>query len=107
VKERRTPSNENCKRGVENDKTISIGESASLLPPLLNPHILKSLIKASHSVPLPVRKQMTHYNEMNDILFDIAIRIDIDMNVWNLPRNIIKPISFYLFHRHNDSRIYI
>jgi hypothetical protein len=42
-------------------------------------------------MPLHVRKEITHYNEMNDKIFDI------DMNGWNTGRSVIKPISFHLF----------
>jgi hypothetical protein len=50
---------------------------------------------------LHVRKEMTHYNEMNDKIFDI------DMNVLDIARNVIKPFSFHLFHGQSDLIAYI
>jgi hypothetical protein len=49
-------------------------------------------------MPLHVKVEITHYNEMNDKIFDIGIGIDIDMNMWDNARNVIEPISFYRFH---------
>jgi hypothetical protein len=37
-------------------------------------------------VPMAHPKKVTHYDEMNDKMFDI------DMNVWNNARNVIDPI---------------
>jgi hypothetical protein len=46
-------------------------------------------------MPLHVKAEMTHYDEMDDKIFDI----DIDMNVWVNARNVIESISFHRFHR--------
>jgi hypothetical protein len=32
-------------------------------------------------MPLHVQKQITHYNEMNDQIFNIDINIDIDIDI--------------------------
>jgi hypothetical protein len=46
---------------------------------------------------LPIKKHsLTLYNEMNNRIFDIDIRID--MNVSDNARNVIEPISFHRFH---------
>jgi hypothetical protein len=57
--------------------------------------------------PFHVKIEITHYNEMNDKIFDIDINIDIDMNVWDNARNVIEPISFHRFHGQRNSTIYI
>jgi hypothetical protein len=49
-------------------------------------------IKASGQIRLHVKVEMTHYDEMNDKIFDI------DMNVYDNARNVIELISFHLFH---------
>jgi hypothetical protein len=56
-------------------------------------------MKAHLPMPLHIPKEMTHYSEMNNELFNI------DMNMWHIARNIIKPISFHLFHGHGNSRV--
>jgi hypothetical protein len=77
------------KRGSGNDRRISIGRYVRLLLPFLNRYILilpiKSLAKCH------IQKAIAHHNETNDEIFDI------DMNVWDIARNGIKPISFHLF----------
>jgi hypothetical protein len=46
-------------------------------------------------MPLHVKAEIEHYDEMNNKIFDI----DIDMNVWDDARNAIELISFDLSHR--------
>jgi hypothetical protein len=53
-------------------------------------------------MPLHVKAEMTHYDEMDDKIFDI----DIDMNVWVNARNVIEPISFHRFHGQGNSTMY-
>jgi hypothetical protein len=57
-------------------------------------------------MPLHVRKEITHNNEINNKIFDIDIDIYIDMNVWDIVRNRIERISFHLFHGQSNSTIY-
>jgi hypothetical protein len=47
--------------------------------------------------------QISHCNEMNDKIFNS----DVDMNMWDIPRNIIEPISFHRFHGRSNSPIFI
>jgi hypothetical protein len=44
---------------------------------ILNQYILTFPVKTSGSMRLHVQKQIIHYNEMNDQIFNI----DIDMNI--------------------------
>jgi hypothetical protein len=38
--------------------------------------------------PLHIQNEITHYNEVNDRVFNI----DIDMNIWEIARNVIEQI---------------
>jgi hypothetical protein len=78
-----------------------------LLRPFLNQGILKLTIKAASQIPKHVQIEITHYNEMNDKIFDIDININFNMNVWDNARNVIKPFSFHQFHGQSNSTIYI
>jgi hypothetical protein len=49
--------------------------------------------KAPGQIPLHVKVEITHYDEMNDKISDI----NIDMNVRDNARNVIQPISFHQF----------
>jgi hypothetical protein len=73
-----------------------------LLGPFLNEDILKLTIKAMDQISKLLQIEITHYDEMNDKLFDIDIDINIDininMNVCDNARNVIEPISFHQFH---------
>jgi hypothetical protein len=62
-------------------------------------------IKALGQMTLPVNVEITHYDEMNDKIFDIDI--DIGMNLWDNERNVIKLISFHRFHGQSNSTTYI
>jgi hypothetical protein len=75
----------------------------------LNEDILKLNIKATGQIPKLLQNEMTHYDEMNDKIFDIDIDIDIniDMNVCDNARNVIEQISFHQFHGGRDSTISI
>jgi hypothetical protein len=44
--------------------------------------------KSTRPNPLHVKVEITHYDEMNDKIFDN----DIDMNVWDNARNVIESI---------------
>jgi hypothetical protein len=57
-----------------------------------NQDILKLTIKAPGQMPLHVEIAITHYDEINDTMFDI------DMNVWDNAGNAIEPISLHRFH---------
>jgi hypothetical protein len=59
------------------------------MPRFLNQDILKLPIKVQDRMPLQVRKEITHSNEMNDEMNNKIS--DLDMSVWNA-RNITKPI---------------
>jgi hypothetical protein len=78
-----------------------IRKYARLFLPFLNRDILKLTIKAPGQIPLHIKGEIIHYDEMNDTIFDIDI--DIDMNVLDNARNIIEPISFHRFHGHSNS----
>jgi hypothetical protein len=52
-------------------------------------------------MPLQTQKEIIHYNEMTDRIFDI------DMNMWDIVINVIKPIIFHAFHRQSNSMIFI
>jgi hypothetical protein len=58
----------------------------------VNRYILTLPIKTPGSMPLHGQKEITHYNAMNDQIFNI------DMNMGEIERNIIEPISFHRFH---------
>jgi hypothetical protein len=67
-------------------------EDAILLPPFLNRDILKPPTKTPGKIRLPVRKDTTNHNEMN------AKTLDIDMNLCDNTRSVIRRISFHQFH---------
>jgi hypothetical protein len=71
-------------------------EYAHLLRLFLNRYILKLPIKTQGQMPLHVKVEITHYDEMNDKMFDVDI--DIAIGVWDNARNVIEPISFHRFH---------
>jgi hypothetical protein len=73
---------------------MSIRSYARLLRPFLNQDILKFMTKAAGQIPTLLQIEISHYDEINDEIFDI----DIDMNVWDNARNVIEPISFHRFH---------
>jgi hypothetical protein len=52
---------------------------------------MKLTIKAPDQISKPLQIEITHYDEMNDKIFDN----DIDMNVWDNARNVIESISFH------------
>jgi hypothetical protein len=52
-------------------------------------------IKVPGQIPKLLQIEITHYDKMNDKIFDINIDIDIDMNVWDNARNATEPISFH------------
>jgi hypothetical protein len=54
---------------------MSITKYGRLLQPFLNQNILNLMIKAPGQIPKLLQIEITHYNEMNDKIFDI----DIDM----------------------------
>jgi hypothetical protein len=58
----------------------------------MNGYIMKLTIKAPGQMPLHVKVEITHCDEMNNKIFDI------DMNVWDDARNVIEPTSFHRFH---------
>jgi hypothetical protein len=58
-------------------------------------------------MPLLVKVEITHYNEMNNKNFDIDIDIDIDMNVSDNVRIVIESISFHPFHGQSNWLAYI
>jgi hypothetical protein len=39
-------------------------------------------------MPLHIQKEITHYNEMNNKIFNI----DTGMNMWDIARNVMEPI---------------
>jgi hypothetical protein len=45
-------------------------------------------IKTSQPMPLHIKKEKTHYNEMNDKISDIDIDIDINMDGCGVARNV-------------------
>jgi hypothetical protein len=47
--------------------------------------------------------ETTHYDEMNDQIFNI----DTDINMWDITRNVTKLISFHRFHGLSDSPIFV
>jgi hypothetical protein len=53
-------------------------------------------IKTRDQMPLHLHKEVTYCNEMNDEI------LDIDMDMWNIARNVTKPISFHPFHRQSQ-----
>jgi hypothetical protein len=75
-----------------------------LLGPFLNEDILKLTIKAMGQISKLLQIEITHYDEMNDKLFDIDSDINIDMNVRDTARNVIEPISFHQFHEFHGGR---
>jgi hypothetical protein len=84
---------------------------AGLLRPSMNEAILMLTIKTPGQIPKLLQIEITHYDEMNDKIFDIDVDIDvdidIDMNVWDNARNATEPISFHRFHRQSNSTIYV
>jgi hypothetical protein len=58
-------------------------------------------LKAPGHMPLHVKAEITHDDEMNDKIFDI------DMNVWDNARNVIEPISFHRFDVQSKARIHV
>jgi hypothetical protein len=70
----------------------------------LHQAILQLTIKVAGQIPKLLQIEITHYDEMNDKIFDININInididiDIDMNVCDNARNVMEPISFHRFH---------
>jgi hypothetical protein len=59
-------------------------------------------IKTPGTMPLHVQKEVTHYNEINDKIFDLYI----DINMWDIVRNVIELILFHLFHGQSNSTTY-
>jgi hypothetical protein len=61
------------------------------------------------AAPKLLQIEITHYDEMNNKIFDIDIdidiNIDINMNVWDTARNATELISFH--RRSNSTTIYI
>jgi hypothetical protein len=62
---------------------------------------LKLTIKTRGQISKLFQKEITHYNEMNNKIFDI------DMNVWDNARNVIELFSFHQFHGKSNSTIHI
>jgi hypothetical protein len=62
-------------------------------------------------IPSHIQKEIIHYTEMNDKVNDrisiIDIDIDMNVNVWDIARNLIQPISFHLFQGQSNSTMYI
>jgi hypothetical protein len=52
-------------------------------------------------MPYGIQKGITHCSEMNEKTFNI------DLNIWNIARKIIEPISFHLFHAQSNSTLCI
>jgi hypothetical protein len=71
------PTQRNRKRGSENDQRISFSNYTCLLQPFLNRYILTLPIKTPGLMSLHGQKEIIHYNEMNDQIFNI----DIDLNI--------------------------
>jgi hypothetical protein len=71
---------------------MSVGKYNHLMLPFLNQCILILPIKTLGTIPLHIQNEIIHYNEMNDEISNI------DMNERDIARNIIKLISFHLFH---------
>jgi hypothetical protein len=57
-------------------------------------------IKTFLPIPGQIQTEMTDYNEMNDKIFDI------DMNVGDIVKNAMEPMSFHVFHGHRNSTIH-
>jgi hypothetical protein len=74
-----------------------------LQPAFVNRDILKLTIKGPGQISKLLQIEITHYDEMNNKIFDI----DIDINVWDNARNVIEPISFHRFQGQSNSTIYI
>jgi hypothetical protein len=47
--------------------------------------------ESTSQTPFHVKIEITHYDEMNNKIYDIDI--DINTNVWDHARNVMKPIS--------------
>jgi hypothetical protein len=71
--------------------------------PFSNGYILMLPIKTRGGMSSHIQEEMTHYNEMNDKIFDV----DIDMNMWDNTIDVIESISFHLFHGQNHSTTFI
>jgi hypothetical protein len=78
-----------------------IRKYARLLLPFLNQDIRKLPTKAPAQMPVHVRKEITHYDEMNHKI------IDINMNMWDNARNGMESISFHRFHGSSNSTIHM
>jgi hypothetical protein len=79
---------------------MSVGKYNHLMLPFLNQCILILPIETLGTMPLHIQKEIAHYNEMNDKISNI------NMNEWDIERNIIKLISFHLFHGQNKLATY-
>jgi hypothetical protein len=58
----------------------------------VNPDVLKWTVKASRPMSWGLQKETTHSSEMNDKAFGL------DLNVRDIARNVMEPISFDIFH---------
>jgi hypothetical protein len=74
-----------------------------LLPLFLNRSLLLLPITTRGQTALRIQKEITHFNEMDDQIFNIGI--DMDMIMWDIPRNVTESISFHRFHGQNTSTI--
>jgi hypothetical protein len=63
----------------------------------VNRDILVVPAETSGPMLLQIQKDRTHNGEMKNKRFDI------DVNVWDIPRNVTEPISFHLFHGQSNS----
>jgi hypothetical protein len=63
--------------------------------------ILRWPITTLGQMPYGIQKEITHCSEMNEKAFNI------DMNMWNIARKIIEPISFQLFHAQSNPTLRI
>jgi hypothetical protein len=74
-----------------------------LLPLFLNRSLLLLPITICGQTPLRIPKEITHSNEMDDQMFDIDI--DMNMIMWDIPRNVTGSISFHRFRGQTTSTI--
>jgi hypothetical protein len=83
--------------------SFSISKYTYLLPPFLSRYSLTWPIKTPGSMPLDIPKEITDYNEMNNQILNVGI----ELNMWDIARNVIEPISFHRFHWLSNSTTYI